>query len=86
MEKVPIWRKLLHWPLVFGRESLWNTMSALSIPLMISRGIKEEMAMNVFVAGSVVSIINDIIGGWISEQCTCRLGRIGVFCLKLDSK
>ena len=39
MEKVPIWRKLLHWPLVFGRESLWNTMSALSIPLMISRGI-----------------------------------------------
>ena len=52
-------------------------MSALSIPLMISKGIKEEMAMNVFVAGSILSIVNDIVGGWLSEQCTCRLGRIG---------
>lgn len=52
-------------------------MSALSIPLMISKGIKEEMAMNVFVAGSILSIVNDIVGGWLSEQCSCRLGRIG---------
>ena len=75
MEHVPIWRKLLHWPLVAGRESLWNTMSALSMPMMISRGIAEDVAMNVFVAGSVMSIVNDIIGGWLSEQCTCRLGQ-----------
>lgn len=51
-------------------------MSALSIPLMISKGIKEEMAMNVFVAGSILSIVNDIVGGWLSEQCTCRLGSV----------
>ena len=31
-EKVPFWRKLLHWPVVGGREIIWTCLGANAIP------------------------------------------------------
>ena len=30
--KVPFWRKLLHWPVVGGREIIWTCLGANAIP------------------------------------------------------
>jgi len=75
IEKVPFWRKLLHWPIVGGRDAMWAASSAIAIPYMTSHGLSESTAMGVYAAAGVWSIANDLIAGWLSENCTSPIGR-----------
>ena len=48
---------------------------------MISNNFSPSMAMSVFSAAGIWSIINDIWAGWLSESCSSRLGRRRPFIL-----
>ena len=48
--------------------------SAIAIPYMTSNGLSESTAMGVYAAAGVWSIANDLIAGWLSENCTSPIG------------
>ena len=48
--------------------------SAIAIPYMTSHGLSESTAMGVYAAAGVWSIANDLIAGWLSENCTASIG------------
>ena len=48
---------------------------------MISNNFSPSMAMSVFSAAGIWSIVNDICAGWLSESCSSRLGRRRPFIL-----
>lgn len=41
---------------------------------MTSNGLSESTAMGVYAAAGVWSIANDLIAGWLSENCTSPIG------------
>ena len=53
---------------------LYIESSAIAIPYMTSNGLSESTAMGVYAAAGVWSIANDLIAGWLSENCKSPIG------------
>ena len=51
-----------------------TAFSAIAIPYMTSNGLSESTAMGVYAAAGVWSIANDLIAGWLSENCNSPIG------------
>ena len=58
----------------FEKKTTKIEFSAIAIPYMTSNGLSESTAMGVYAAAGVWSIANDLIAGWLSENCTSPIG------------
>ena len=58
----------------FRKKTITIEFSAIAIPYMTSNGLSESTAMGVYAAAGVWSIANDLIAGWLSENCTSPIG------------